>query len=44
MESDQQCLFVVDMVTEIPVAAIAFIDIMDYILNSSEIHHKMSVG
>lgn len=44
MGSDQQCLFVTDPQTEQPLAAVAFFDIMDYILNSAEIHHKMSIG
>uniref|UniRef100_A0A0N5ALR3 CBS domain-containing protein n=1 Tax=Syphacia muris TaxID=451379 RepID=A0A0N5ALR3_9BILA len=44
IKSDQHCVFVVDVMTEKPVAAVAYIDIMDYILNSSEIHHKMSVA
>ncbi|VDK51227.1 unnamed protein product [Anisakis simplex] len=41
--SDQQCLFVVDSEMGHVVAAVAFIDLMEYILNSDEIHHKNSV-
>uniref|UniRef100_F1L237 5'-AMP-activated protein kinase subunit gamma-1 n=1 Tax=Ascaris suum TaxID=6253 RepID=F1L237_ASCSU len=42
--SDQQCLFVVDTGTGEVLAAVAFVDIMEYILNSDEIHHKMKTG
>ncbi|MCP9264959.1 5'-AMP-activated protein kinase subunit gamma-1 [Dirofilaria immitis] len=42
LSSDDQCLFITDC-NQYVMAAVAFTDIMDYILNSSEIHHKISV-
>uniref|UniRef100_A0A915BYN0 CBS domain-containing protein n=1 Tax=Parascaris univalens TaxID=6257 RepID=A0A915BYN0_PARUN len=42
--SDQQCLFVVDAEMGEVLGAVAFVDIMEYILNSDEIHHKMKTG
>ncbi|MFH4982049.1 hypothetical protein AB6A40_008758 [Gnathostoma spinigerum] len=36
LASEQQCIFVVDIVSGQPVAAIAFIDIMEYLLSSSD--------
>lgn len=44
MASEQQCLFVVDPEIGEVLAAVAFVDIMEYILNSDEIHHKMKTG
>ncbi|EFO20714.1 hypothetical protein LOAG_07777, partial [Loa loa] len=43
LSSDDQCLFVVDCNQRV-MAAIAFTDIMNYILNSSDIHHEISAG
>ncbi|VDK64491.1 unnamed protein product [Onchocerca ochengi] len=43
LSSNDQCLFIVDCNQRV-VATVAFIDIMDYILNSSEIHHEINVG
>uniref|UniRef100_A0A915PWQ0 CBS domain-containing protein n=1 Tax=Setaria digitata TaxID=48799 RepID=A0A915PWQ0_9BILA len=43
LSSDDQCLFIVDC-NQCIMATVAFIDIMDYILNSSDIHHEVNVG
>ncbi|KAL3990797.1 CBS domain family protein [Acanthocheilonema viteae] len=43
LSSNDQCLFIVDCNQHV-MAVVTFTDIMDYILNSSDIYHQINIG